>query len=65
MLDQEKDLHSLKYSKDDPSVYGFELFAKDNFLLLSKYLPKNRIDIIVKDVIVKFLMPSNDCRSII
>ena len=40
-------------------------FAKDNFLLLSKYLPKNRIDIIVKDVIVKFLMPSNDCRSII
>ena len=32
MLDQEKDLHSLKYSKDDPSIYGFELFPKDKFV---------------------------------
>ena len=32
MLGLNKNLQSLKYAKDDPSIYGIELFSKDKFI---------------------------------
>ena len=48
MLDQEKDLHSLKYSKDDPSIYGFELFPKDKFVNEGDKIKSGQILLIIE-----------------